>query len=197
MNDARRAWEAHPKPTLRAVVQVLAAQGLSCSVETLRRWRAAGWINQQLIPALPDSSEYDELNRQDLRHLSQEAVRQSLIAQILLARHVAKHAESIVTEVPDKAAKIVEALKGPWASATIIIPPNDSRADDAKVVDGRVLPEKSVTQIGIEAFKNRHLPQHEKSETQIAWEAFRAGRPKTETQIAIEAFKARNRNGAG
>src|SRR6516162_9429031 len=155
MTDARRAWEAHPKPTLRAVVQVLAAQGLSCSVETLRRWRAAGWINQQLIPALPDSSEYDELNRQDLRHLSQEAVRQSLIAQILLARHVAKHAESIVTEVPDKAAKIVEALKGPWASATIIIPPNDSRADDAKVVDGRVLPEKSVTQIAIEAFKAR------------------------------------------
>ena len=39
MNDARRAWEARPKPTLRAVVQDLAAQGLSCSVETLRRWR--------------------------------------------------------------------------------------------------------------------------------------------------------------
>jgi len=155
MTDARRAWEAHPKPTLRAVVQALAAQGLSCSVETLRRWRAAAWIDRQLTPAPVDSSEYDELNRKDLRHLGQEAVRQSLIAQILLARHIARHAESIVTGAPDKAAKIVEALKGPWASATIIIPPNDSRADDAKAVDGRVLPEKSTTALAIEAFKAR------------------------------------------
>ena len=114
VNDARRASEAHPKPTLRAVVQVLAAQGLSCSVETLRRWRAAAWIDRQLTPAPVDSSEYDELNRKDLRHLGQEAVRQSLIAQILLARHIARHAESIVTGAPDKAAKIVEALKGPF-----------------------------------------------------------------------------------
>jgi hypothetical protein len=58
-------------------------------------------------------------------------------------------------EAPDKAAKIVEALKGPWASATIIIPPNDSRADDAKVVDGRVLHEKSATELAIEAFQAR------------------------------------------
>ena len=119
MNDARRAWEAHPKPTLRAVVQALAAQGLSCSVETLRRWHKATWIDRQLTPTPVDSSEYDELNRQDLRCLSQEAVRQSLIAQILLARHVGRHAESIATEAPDKAAKILEALKGPWANATI------------------------------------------------------------------------------
>jgi len=68
----------------------------------------------QLTPALVDSSEYDELNRQDLSHLAQEAVRQSLIAQILLGRHIAKHAESIVMGAPDKAAKIVEALKGPF-----------------------------------------------------------------------------------
>jgi hypothetical protein len=38
--------------------------------------------------------------------------------------HISRHAESIVTGAPDKAAKIIEALKGPWASATIIIPPN-------------------------------------------------------------------------
>ena len=114
MNDARRAWEAHPKPTLRAVVQALAAQGLSCSVETLRRWHKATWIDRQLTPTPVDGSEYDELNRQDINHLGKEAVRQSLIAQILLARHIAKHAESIVMGAPDKAAKIVEALKGPF-----------------------------------------------------------------------------------
>ena len=54
-----------------------------------------GWLDAY------DSSEYDELNRQDLRHLSQEAVRQSLIAQVQLARHIAKHADSIVMGAPE------------------------------------------------------------------------------------------------
>ena len=77
-----------------------------------------GLVNYLVV----QGSEYDELNQQDLNHLSQEAVRQSLIAQILLARQVSRHADAIVMETPDKAAKILEALKGPWASATIIIP---------------------------------------------------------------------------
>jgi hypothetical protein len=161
MNDARRAWEAHPKPTLRAVVQDLAAQGLSCSVETLRRWHKAAWIDRQLTPTPVDGSEYDELSRQDINHLGKEAVRQSLIAQILLARHISRHADSIVMGAPDKAAKIIEALKGPWASATIILPPNDSRADDAKVVDGRVVLEKSATALAIEEFQRRYNAEQE------------------------------------
>ena len=69
MNDARRAWEAHPNPTLRTVVKALAAQGLSCSVATLGRWHKAAWIDRHLKPALPNSSEYDELSRQNLSHL--------------------------------------------------------------------------------------------------------------------------------
>jgi hypothetical protein len=69
---------------------------------------------------------------------------------------LAKYSNRSLSSVSEKAAKIIEALKGPWASATIIIPPNDSRADDAKVVNGRVLPEKSATQIAIEAFKARN-----------------------------------------
>ena len=195
MNDARRAWEAHPKPTLRAVVQALAAQGLSCSVETLRRWRRAGWIDQQLKPALPDRSEYDELNQQDLSYLGREAVRQSLIAQVQLARHIAKHADSIVMGAPDKAAKILEALKGPWASATIIIPPNDSRADDAKVVDGRVLHEKSATEIAIEEFQARWRETHVQEARQREARNRDGAREKSPTDLAIEAFENRRRNG--
>jgi hypothetical protein len=195
MNDARRAWEAHPKPTLRAVVQALAAQGLSCSVETLRRWHKATWIDRQLTPTPVDSSEYDELNQQDLNHLGKEAVRQSLIAQILLARHVARHAESIATEAPDKAAKIIEALKGPWASATIIIPPNDSRADDAKVVDGRVLHEKSATEIAIEEFQARWRETHVQEARQREARNRDGAGEKSPTDLAIEAFENRRRNG--
>ena len=84
-----------------------------------------------------------------------------MIAQILLARHISRHADSIVMEASDKAAKIIEALKGPWASATIILPPNDSRADDAKVVDGRVMLEKSATALAIEEFQRRYNAEQE------------------------------------
>jgi hypothetical protein len=149
----------------------------------------------QLTPALVDSSEYDELNRQDLSHLAQEAVRQSLIAQILLARHIAKHAESIVMGAPDKAAKITEALKGPWASATIIIPPNDSRADDAKVVNGRVLPEKSATALAIEEFEARWREEQQREARQRGARNRDGAREKSPTDLAIEAFENRRRNG--
>jgi hypothetical protein len=90
--------------------------------------------------------------------LARTAMRESLVAQIVLARQITRRAAIIAEIAPGIAAKLIEKLKAPAASTTIILNPKDEQGqngDDAKVVDGRVLPQKSESQMAIEAFKAR------------------------------------------
>ena len=91
--------------------------------------------------------------------LARLAMRESLVAQIVLARQITRRAAIIAEIAPEIAAKLMDVLKQPAASTTIIIPPNEVQqginGDDAKVVNGRTLPQKSESQLAIEAFRNR------------------------------------------
>jgi hypothetical protein len=92
--------------------------------------------------------------------LARIAMRESLIAQIVIARQITRRASVLLETQPEIAAKLIDALKAPAASTTIVIPPADrpepnGNGDDARVVNGRVLPEKSASQLAIESFKNR------------------------------------------
>jgi hypothetical protein len=189
MTDARRAWEAHPKPTLRAVVQALAVQGLSCSVETLRRWKIAGWISKNTHPheitetiiktvahwenSCPDDIqaqiEREEANVEQQRetlvkidnttlHLTELEIRETLAARIIMTRQISKHAHKLVRFSPEIAAKLLAVLKMPNAPTTVVIAPQNAHpyGNGATVVQGRVVGEKTPTQIAIEAFKNRN-----------------------------------------
>jgi hypothetical protein len=91
--------------------------------------------------------------------LARKAMRKSMIAQIILAEQIIRRAAFIVEAAPDIAAKVMDVLKGPTASTTIVIPPTSEdkpapNGDSAKIIDGRVL-EKSPSQMAIEAFKAR------------------------------------------
>jgi hypothetical protein len=91
--------------------------------------------------------------------LARFAMRESLIAQIILARQIIRRAAVLVEVAPEIAAKVFEVLKGPAASTTIVIPPNEQRSgedgDGAKVVEGRLVREPSPTQLAIESFRQR------------------------------------------
>jgi flagellar hook-basal body complex protein FliE len=98
-----------------------------------------------------------ELNKVVLTsELSEMALRKSLIAQIILAEQVARYAAPIVALSPGKIGGIMDSLKGPAASTTIVLPPQESsqNGDGAKVVNGRMI-EESPTQLAITAFKQR------------------------------------------
>jgi hypothetical protein len=82
-------------------------------------------------------------------------MRERMITQIVLAKLVRHRAPSIVHDSPEKLAKLFEALNLPPAAPTTIVLPKPDRPDDAKVVNGRVLPEKSETALAIEAFQAR------------------------------------------
>lgn len=91
--------------------------------------------------------------------LARQAMRTSLIAQIILSEQIIRRAAFLMEVAPDRAAKLIEALKGPAASTTIVIPPEQSKqqgdnGDGAKVVDGRVI-EQSPTAMAISSFKLR------------------------------------------
>lgn len=90
------------------------------------------------------------------------AMRESLIAQIILARQITRRAAVLMDVAPEVAADLMKVLKGPAASTTIVIPPNEApstqsgNGDGARVVDGKVIA-KSESQMAIESFKNRRM----------------------------------------
>lgn len=92
--------------------------------------------------------------------LARTAMRESLAAQIVLARQITRRAAVLVEVDPETAAKLLHVLKAPSSSTTIVIPPNEAppqapNGDNARVVDGRVLVEKSPSQLAIEQFRAR------------------------------------------
>lgn len=90
--------------------------------------------------------------------LSRKAMRKSLIAQIVLSEQIIRRAALLVELAPGKVASIMEALKGPAASTTIVIPqdnaPQGHNGDGARVIDGRVIEDSPVAS-AITAFKQR------------------------------------------
>lgn len=91
----------------------------------------------------------------DDAELTRQAMRESLVAQIILARQISRRAAVLVETEPTALAKLIEALKGP-SSTTIVVPPSEKTApgDGAKIVEGRVV-DKSPVASAIEAFKQR------------------------------------------
>lgn len=91
--------------------------------------------------------------------LARKAMRKSLIAQIVLAEQIIRRAVFLVECAPKDASKILEALKGPAASTTIVIPPREvqqgQNGDGARVVNGHAIHEESPSQLAIAAFKQR------------------------------------------
>lgn len=187
--QAKAAWEAHPAPSIRKVMDSLELAGLSCSLATMQRWRKAKFelkkrasrqttaeqarakvnkgieqIEEKALTRI-EQLEAEESEMRNLRdtlltnsdsELARIAMRESLVAQILLSRQIQRRAVVIVELAPEKAPKMIEALKGPAASTTIVLPPGETsgQGDDAKVVQGRVI-EESPTQLAIAAFKAR------------------------------------------
>jgi len=97
--------------------------------------------------------------------LAEKAVQERHVAAILLAKAVQKRAAFIVeVHSPEKVAKLLEALQhsGTIKTEIPVAPPGElaRNGDDAKVIDGRVLPAPSATTLAIEAFKNRQ--RHER-----------------------------------
>lgn len=93
--------------------------------------------------------------------LARQAMRKSLIAQIVLSEQIIRRAALIAEVAPAAVPDIIEALRSPFASTTIVLPiqmpaqPAAGNGDGAKVVDGRVVREPSSSQLAIEAFKQR------------------------------------------
>lgn len=197
IDQAKAAWEAHPKPTIRSVIAALDEAGLTCNLATLQRWRKAGWVRKGVTAAdakkLQDKAskavaegvgrhDKDVLTRievitqeeaamkvragdldkiTDDSELARQAMRKSLIAQIILSEQIIRRAALIAEVTPDTVPDIIEALRSPFASTTIVLPiqmpaqPGQPNGDGAKIVDGRIIKEPSTTQVAIESFKQR------------------------------------------
>jgi len=186
IDQAKAAWEAHPAPTIRDVVKALDGAGLSCSVATLQRWKAAGWVIKGKTPKQDGTEAVAEgVKRQDNRvltrqekfeayegeldklcnellkdemkpELAERAVQERHVASILLAKAVQKRAAFIVeVHSPEKVAKLLEALQRAGTISNEIPIAAADAGDGAKVIEGRVLPGPSSTQLAIEAFQAR------------------------------------------
>lgn len=195
LDQAKAAWEAHPTPSIRKVMDALEASGLSITLSTMQRWKKSDWamkgrtkrtrskkVTQEAQAAVAEGIERqdarvlthlerlereetltkaraDELGKIDQdSELARQAMRTSLIAQIVLAEQITRRAAFLAEVAPDRVAKLLDALKGPAASTTIVLPSAQTPAmngDDAKLVDGRVVQAPSETQLAIESFFER------------------------------------------
>ncbi len=190
IDQAKAAWDAHPEPTIRSVVDALKAAGLECSVATLQRWKASGWalktkskntgateavaegVARQDNKVLTRQEKFEafeksldtlcgELLAEEMKpELAERAVRERHVAAILLAKAVQNRAAFIVeVHSPEKVAKLLEALQhsGTIKNEIPVAPPDEParNGDNARVIDGRVLPAPSATALAIEAFKHR------------------------------------------
>lgn len=174
MNIAREIWEAHPNPTIRAVAKAIEEAGYSCSISTIQRWRKNGWAiaprapgmrravydkavevivktDQEVVDAAAELREIKDDNE-----LGRLATRESLIAQILLSREVAKRAHLLAETSPAKVAAIIDALKGESHTMVVMVPPAPANGDDAKLVNGNTVePSASATKLKILEFQKR------------------------------------------
>lgn len=99
----------------------------------------------------------EELGKETVdAELARQAMRTSLIAQIVLSEQIIRRAVFLVETKPEDVAKLIEKLKGPAASTTIVMPTEQpaENGNGARVVNGRVI-EKSPTQLAIESFEAR------------------------------------------
>jgi hypothetical protein len=69
--------------------------------------------------------------------LTETATRESLIAQILVARRIQRHADRLVKQSPKDAAKLIEALKGANSNVTVVVP--GSADTEPRTVGGNVI----------------------------------------------------------
>lgn len=191
IDQAKAAWDAHPDPSIRGVVDAMQATGLICAIATLQRWHTAKWklkkkthhvaVAEQAKAAVSEGvkrqddavlvriaamaaeeaalrARVEELGKieQD-SELARLTIRASMIAQIVLAEQVTRRAADLVERAPGKVGIIIEALKGPASSTTILMPSAQTPqtgGDGARVVEGRVI-EESATQLAITAFRSR------------------------------------------
>lgn len=178
--------EAKPR-SIRKVIAAMRKHGIDLSVSTFQRWKDADWtairmeraqkLTRQIVEktaehdakvAEPDAvatetaiilAMAEELEKiQADSEIQRKLTRKSMIAQIILSELLIRRGVVLMTVAPEIAVKAIEVLKGPSASTTIVMPPNEQpqpgNGDGAKVVEGRLL-EKSSTQIAIEAFQAR------------------------------------------
>lgn len=191
IDQAKAAWEAHPDPSIRTVVEALDAAGLACSVATLQRWKAAGWALKSKSKNTGATEAVAEgIKRQDNRvltrqeafeayekalddlcgqllademkpQLAERAVQERHVASILLAKAVQKRAAFIVEAHSPE--KVAKLLEALQRSGTI------SNEIPIGAPDGNG--------DGARVIEGRALPAPSAS------------------QLAIEAFNARRRQG--
>lgn len=150
--QAKAAWEAHAAPSLNNVLDVLHAAGFTgMKKSTLQRWKAKGWVEPkpkgrplskeavtttkevtqkaaddedaaEIAAQTADEAEARKIAEGAVAVLSEAALKESLIAQILLSKRIQRHADKLVRQSPKEAAKLIEALKSEAKNITVVIP---------------------------------------------------------------------------
>jgi hypothetical protein len=70
--------------------------------------------------------------------LSEAALKESLVAQILLAKRIQRHADKLVRQSPKEAAKLIEALKSEAKNITVVMPSKPEESE-LRTVGGNVI----------------------------------------------------------
>lgn len=118
-------WKARGWPERVKVLPEIAAEARKVVAEVIHNAppqpKAAPQDDDDDEPA-SDADEVKKLAETALAALSEMAMRESLVAQIMLARRVQSNATRLVRMAPKDAAKIIEALKGPTSNVTVVLP---------------------------------------------------------------------------
>lgn len=116
-----------------------------------------------------NAAELAEIAKLDMTALAETATRESLSAQIVLAREIKKRAAHLIKFAPEESARLIKALKDPSSNVTLVLP-NDVPAAP-----------RDVTGNGY-----GHVIEHDARE-----------KPLTMTQQAILEFRNLKKVGAG
>lgn len=164
--QAKAAWESHTEPSLNNVLAVLHAAGFTgMSKSTLQRWHVKGWPERKIptpeqaavTRAVTKQVVDDEKGADDkeagsieaelkvladmaIAVLAETAARESLIAQVLLARRIQRRSMQLVQFAPKDAAKLIEALKkDPASNVTVVMPQKPDERGEPRTVGGNVI----------------------------------------------------------